>query len=141
MPAAKSTKELRPLCYEHHREMNLDRGFSNTGADGTETIVYGCTEAGCLVNYNRSRGYFLLSQNGNRDEKQMVPRVTCGLDRAPMYLAEIDPENRSFRVWTCPQCGAKRTNEEGLVGMTAQESQDHQRENTAKSESGASPDR
>jgi hypothetical protein len=33
-----------------------------------------------------------------------------------MYLAGINPEKKSFRLWECPQCGGKRTNEESLVG-------------------------
>jgi hypothetical protein len=139
MPAAKPTRELRPLCYEHHREMKLNRSFLNTDGDETQTIVYGCTEPDCLVHYNASRGYFMLNQNGNRDETEIVPRVRCVLDGAPMYLAEINPEKRGFRQWTCPHCGAKRTNEEGLVGSPSQESQDHDVENAAKSESSASP--
>jgi hypothetical protein len=140
MPAAKSVNEVRPLCYEHHREMRPHPGFSNSGGDATETIVYGCTQPDCLVRYDISRGYFRLSQNGNRDEIEIVPRVRCVLDRAPMYLSEIRPEKREFRLWTCPQCGAKHTNEDGLVGMTSGESQDHDRKNTTKSESSSSPD-
>jgi len=57
-----------------------------------------------------------------------------------MYLSEIHPEKREFRLWTCPHCGAKRTNEDGLVGMTSQESQDRDGKNTTKSESSSSPD-
>src|SRR5256884_4503772 len=41
-----------------------------------------------------------------------LPKVRCFLDGMPMYLAEIHPEKTSFRLWTCPQCGARRTNEE-----------------------------
>jgi hypothetical protein len=29
-----------------------------------------------------------------------------------MYLAEIRPEKRSFRRWTCPRCKTSRTNGE-----------------------------
>ena len=139
MPAAKPTKELRPLCYEHHREMNLNRGILNTGGDGTQTIVYGCTEPDCLVYYNVSRGYFTLNQNGNSRDLGMVPKVRCAIDGASMYLAEINPQKRDFRLWTCPHCGAKHTNEEDLVGLPSQEPQDHDGENAAKSESSASP--
>jgi hypothetical protein len=140
MPAAKSVNEVRPLCYEHHREMRLHPGFLNTGGDGTETMVYGCTVPDCLIRYDASRGYLRLSPNLNGDEMEIVPRVRCVLDRAPMYLAEIHPEKREFRLWTCPLCGAKHTNEDGLVGMSSRESQDHDRKNTTKSESSSSPD-
>ena len=139
MPAAKSVNELRPLCYEHHREMRLHPGFLNPGGDGTQTMVYSCTQPDCFIRYDLYRGYFLLSQNGNRSETEIVPSVTCLQDQAPLYLAEINLEKRNFRSWTCPQCGAKHTNEDGLVGMTSQESQDHDAENTTKSESGSSP--
>jgi len=65
----------------------------------------------------------------------MLPKVRCFLDGMPMYLAEIHPEKRSFRLWTCPQYGARRTNEEGLVGLASQRIQDLAGENTAQSES------
>jgi hypothetical protein len=38
-----------------------------------------------------------------------------------MYLAEIDLKKRAFRLWRCPQCDARRTNEDGLVGSASQE--------------------
>jgi hypothetical protein len=41
-----------------------------------------------------------------------------------MYLAEIDQEKRDFRMWRCPQCDGRRTNEEGLIGLASQEIQD-----------------
>jgi hypothetical protein len=135
MPATQPSKDLRPLCHEHLLEMRLNRNFLNNGGDATQATAYGCTEPACLVRYNTSRGYFLLSQNGNGDEMEMLPKVRCFLDGMPMYLAEIHPEKRSFRLWTCPQCGARRTNEEGLVGLASQGIQDLAGENTAQSES------
>jgi hypothetical protein len=135
MPATQPSKDLRPLCHEHLLEMRLNRNFLNNGGDATQATAYGCTEPACLVRYNTSRGYFLLSQNGNGDEMDMLPKVRCLLDGMPMYLAEIHPEKRGFRVWTCPQCGARRTNEEGLVGLASQGIQDLAGENTAQSES------
>jgi hypothetical protein len=114
MPAAQPSKDLRVLCHEHLLEMNRE-------SDGTQAITHGCMEADCLVHYNTSRGYFMLNQSGNQDETDMVPKVRCFLDGAPMYLAEINPAKRDYRLWTCPQCGARRTNEEGLASPKVQD--------------------
>jgi hypothetical protein len=94
-------------------------------------LAYACTKPDCLVHYNILRGYFILTQNGNTNETDMVPRVRCVHDGAPMYLADINPAKRGFRLWTCPQCGARRTNEEDLVGLPSQEIQDPGGENAA----------
>jgi hypothetical protein len=37
-----------------------------------------------------------------------------------MYLAEIGREKKDFRLWKCPQCHGRRTNEEGLAGLALQ---------------------
>jgi hypothetical protein len=50
-----------------------------------------------------------------------------------MYLAEINPAKTDYRLWTCPQCGARRTNEEGLVGLASPEVQDLGANNAAPS--------
>lgn len=50
-----------------------------------------------------------------------------------MYLAEVSPEKRSYRLWTCPQSGERRTNEEGLVGRPSLEIRDADAENAAES--------
>jgi len=120
MPSTQLSKDLCPLCHEHHREMRLHRSSLNPEGDGAQAIVYACTEPDCLGRYNTSAGYFILRQNRSKDEMDVLPKVTCILDGAPMYLAEINPEKRGFRLWTCPKCGAKRTNEEGLVGLASQ---------------------
>jgi hypothetical protein len=124
MPAAQPSKELRAFCHEHHVEMRLNQSFVNNDGDATQMLAYACTKPDCLVHYNIFRGYFILTQNGNTNEMDMVPRVRCANDDAPMYLAEINPAKRGFRLWACPQCGARRTNEEGLVGLPSQEVQD-----------------
>jgi hypothetical protein len=139
MPVAHQSKHLRQFCHEHLLEMRLNRSSLNNGGDATRATTYGCTKPDCLVRYNPSRGYFMLSQNGNRDEMDVLAKVRCFLDGAPLYLAEISPEKRSFRLWTCPQCGARRTNEEGLAGLTSQEIQDLGGENTAQSEPAGTP--
>jgi len=133
MPAAQPSKDLRMLCYEHLLEMGVNQSFVNSACDGTQAITHGCTEPNCLVRYNSSRGYLVLNQNGNKDEMDMVPKVRCFLDGAPMYLAEINPAKRNYRLWTCPQCGARRTNEEGLVGLASPEVQDLGAKNAAQS--------
>src|SRR6266550_760103 len=72
MPATQPSKDLRPLCHEHLLEMRLNRSFLNNGDDATQATTYGCTEPDCLVRYNTHRGYFMLSQNGNGDEEDLV---------------------------------------------------------------------
>jgi hypothetical protein len=121
MPGTQPSKELRALCHEHHVEMRLNQSHLNSeGGDLTQTLAYACTEPDCLVHYNIYRGYFILSQSGNTNELDMVPSVRCLQDGTPMYLAEIDLEKRGFRLWICPQCDGRRTNEEGLIGLASQ---------------------
>jgi len=132
MPATQPSKELRALCHEHHVEMRLNPSLSNSAGDATQTLAYACTDPHCLVHYNISRGYFMLSQNGNTNELDMVPRVGCPHDGTPMYLAEIDPEKGDFRLWRCPQCDGRRTNEEGLIGVASQGIRDVSRKSCVK---------
>jgi hypothetical protein len=117
MSATQLNKEPHALCYEHHVKMRFSHESSNGERDAAQPAVYACTEPDCHIHYNISRGYFLLSQNGSGNDWDEMPKVKCFLDGAPMYLAEIDPEKRAFRLWRCPQCGASLTNEEGLVGL------------------------
>jgi hypothetical protein len=111
MPATQPSKELRALCHEHHVEMRPNQSLLNRAGKAKQTLAYACTEPDCLVHYNTSRGYFTLTQNGNMNQMDMVPGVRCPHDGTPMYLAEIDLEKRAFRLWRCPQCGGRRTNE------------------------------
>ena len=124
MPATQPSKELRALCHEHHVEMRLNQSLSNSEGCATQTLAYACTDPHCLVHYNISRGYFTLSQNGTTNEPDMVPTVRCLHDGMPMYLAESDQEKRNFRLWRCPQCDGRRTNEEDLISSASQEIQD-----------------
>ena len=117
MPATRPSKDLHVLCHEHHLEMKLNGSLLNVEGFETQAIAFGCTEPDCFVHYSASRGYFVVNQNGNKDAVEMVPKVRCFLDGSPMYLAEINPEKRGFRLWCCPQCGARLTNEEGLVAL------------------------
>ena len=120
MPATQPSKELRVFCHEHHVKMRLNQSLLNSEGDLTQTLGYACTEPDCPVHYNIYRGYFILSQNQNTNEPDMVPSVRCLHDGRPMYLAEIDREKRDFRLWKCPQCDGRRTNEEGLIGLASQ---------------------
>lgn len=96
--------------------MRPNQGLSQGESEVIQTLTYACTAPDCLVHYNISRGYF-LSQSGNGNEWDQMPKVKCFHDGTPMYLAEIDLEKRAFRLWRCPQCGASLTNEEGLIGL------------------------
>jgi hypothetical protein len=131
MPATRPSKELRAFCHEHHVKLRLNQSLLNSEGDPTQVLAYACTEPDCRVHYNISRGYFMLSQNGNTNELDMVPRVRCPHDGTPMYLAQIDPDKRDFRLWRCPQCDGRRTNEEGLIGLAPQEIQDVSGKNAA----------
>jgi hypothetical protein len=124
MPATQPSKELRAFCHEHHVEMRLYQNPLNSEGGPTQTLAYACTEPDCLVHYNIYRGYFILSQNGITNELDTVPGVRCPHDGTPMYLAEIDLQKRGFRLWICPQCDGRRTNEEGLIGLASQGIQD-----------------
>src|SRR5882762_7348381 len=120
MPAARPSKELRAFCHEHHVEMRLNQSLLNSDGDSGQRASYACTVPDCLVHYNMYRGYFILSQNRITNELDMVPSVRCPHDGTPMYLAEFDPKKRDFRLWICPQCDGRRTNEEGLIGLASQ---------------------
>lgn len=120
MPAVQPSEELRALCYEHHAEMRLNQSLLKSEDDAKHTLAYACTEPDCLVHYSIYRGYFIPSQNADPNELDMVPGVRCGHDGTPMYLAEVDLEKRGYRLWRCPQCDGRRTNEEGLIGLTPQ---------------------
>src|SRR5207247_9987611 len=77
--------------------------------------AYGCPRPDCFVHYATSHGYFLATKYG-QIERDSTPRVTCPRDGQPMYLARTNPEVSSFRLWTCPQCDATRTNSDDLEG-------------------------
>ena len=81
-------------------------------------------EADCRVHYSIDGGYFLTGQNGHRNDLEVIPAVRCLDDGTPMYLAEIDLDKREYRLWICPQCGGRRTHEQGLVSMPSRENHD-----------------
>ena len=131
MPATQPSKELRVFCHERHVEMRLNQRILNRKGDAKHSLAYACTEPDCLVHYNAYRGYFILSQSGITNEPDTVPRVRCPHDGTPMYLAEIDLQKRGFRLWRCPQCDGRRTNEEDLIGLAPRGIQDDSGKNAA----------
>jgi hypothetical protein len=80
--------------------------------DPSEQLLYVCKEPGCLIAYNSLEGYFIHPENAKAIKEELTPRVSCSNDKRPMYLAEVRPQTRSFRLWKCPECGASRTNED-----------------------------
>jgi ribosomal protein L37AE/L43A len=82
-----------------------------------EGLLYACREPGCLGRYNTSAGYFIDSKGAKTIEHEMTPHVSCPDDGQLMYLAEVMPQRRSFRLWKCPECNRSRTNEETSVGL------------------------
>ena len=105
MPVATRGEEFRPLCFEHHAEMKL-------GLDGRSRLFF-CDIPGCTISYTTSRGY-LFSLSAIQSEVQALPNVTCVLDGNPMYLAEVKPQNQSFRLWKCARCDRTHTNEDQI---------------------------
>lgn len=77
-----------------------------------ETFLYACREPGCFVHYSSSQGYFIEPQNGERSEPEIKPAVHCPKDGHVMYLAEVRPKRKSFRLWKCPECNAIHMNRE-----------------------------
>jgi len=133
MPASRPSEALRALCYEHHVEMRK-QGFSNGDESTGQTATHACSAPDCLVHYSVSRGYFLPSHNGNRNDLEVTPAIRCLDDGMPMYLAEIDLDKRDYRLWICPQCGGSRTHEHGLVGVASRKNQDARGERGTESQ-------
>ncbi len=107
MPVVQSCKELRPLCHEHHVIMRR--------TEIAPSPAYACPVTDCPVRYDASHGYYIAKESVLM-ERDMTPRHTCSHHGQPMYLAETNLEERSFRLWRCPRCDATRTNGERLVG-------------------------
>jgi hypothetical protein len=110
-----SGKRIHPLCYDHHIEMRFTLVLLKTEKELTQIIAYVCPVAGCPVHYNTSYGYFIPMQNENEIERDMTPRVACSQDGVRMFLAEVRPTHRSFRLWRCPHCDASHSNQEHLL--------------------------
>lgn len=100
-------KDIHVLCYQHHKEM-VPKLRGETG----EQPLYACGEAGCLVCYEATAGYFLDTEDRKILEQEIRPRIRCPKDGYFMYLAEVRPEQRSFRLWRCPECYAGHTHQD-----------------------------
>ena len=105
-------KDLHVLCYQHHIEMLL-----RLLREPAEGPLYACREPACLVRYHSLHGYFLDPKVAKTIELEITPRVSCPKDGQFMYLAEVMPQRRSFRLWKCPECNASQTNEEISDGL------------------------
>lgn len=103
---------LRPLCYEHHAEMRLVPTVSGNGTKPTREPKYACQESDCQVYFTSAEGYFVVPHETGQVEEEMLPRVRCPHDGALMYLGEVRPRERSFRLWRCPLCAAASTSEQ-----------------------------
>lgn len=100
---------LHPLCYEHHTAMKLVQVISENGSTPHRELDYACQLSDCFVRYSGARGYFLAPPNGHQVDDEILPHVRCPHDEALMYLEEVRPEVRSFRLWSCPLCKAAST--------------------------------
>jgi hypothetical protein len=65
MPPLENSSALKPLCHEHHLQMRLTQVPLQTGSEPTQALVYACPEPDCFVNYNSSRGYFIVTDKRN----------------------------------------------------------------------------
>jgi hypothetical protein len=111
----RKSKNLRPLCYEHHIEMKPSH-LPTSKDKPRQMHCYVCPKRGCSVGYNSRQGYFKVTTGRECTERNMTPCVSCPSDGQLMYLAQVKPDKRSFRLWRCPQCKGSRTNGELLQG-------------------------
>jgi hypothetical protein len=105
-------RDLHVLCYQHHTEMLL-----RLLSEPAEGLLYACREPGCLVRYHSLDGYFIDPKVAKTIDQEITPRVSCPNDGRLMYLAEVMPQRRSFRLWKCPECNGSCTNEETSGGL------------------------
>ena len=114
MGATQMRFEFRPFCYEHQVQMKPNQTLRTTEKWPNYGITFACPNPDCLVHYNSSKGYFLLTHDtsGNWGQPKPGPLILCEKDRSPMYLSEFFPDRRSLRLWKCPQCKTVRANAE-----------------------------
>lgn len=110
MPSTQPASSLKPLCYEHHKEMRLNSKVSGNGTRPAQEAEYACQDFGCSVSYTSSAGYFIARREGSRAGDEILPHLRCANDGAPMYLGEVNPAASSFRLWKCPGCQATSIN-------------------------------
>src|SRR5260370_42431135 len=94
--------------------MRLSQVPLQPGMELAQILVYACPEPDCLIHYNSSLGYFAVVHNGIGIDRDMMPEVRCSQEGLPMYLAEVVPAQRSFRLWRCPQCNSSRRHDDEL---------------------------
>jgi hypothetical protein len=115
----------RPLCYEHHIQMEC-RDLRWRPGKPTRMRYYACPKRGCSINYSPPHGYSMLNKGAECLARSMTPCVSCPGDGRLMYLAQVKPDARAFRLWRCPQCQGTSTNEEfsglGSLLQSTQES-------------------
>ncbi len=83
-----------------------------TAEKSEQVPTYVCAEPNCLVRYDSSSGYLVIAADGSHLRGELTPKVACPKDSALMYLAEVNPEQKSYRLWRCPKCGTSLTNQE-----------------------------
>ncbi len=79
-------------------------------SESAETPLYACREPGCFIHFDISQGYFVETQDAATIEPEIKPDIHCPKDGQFMYLAEVRPERKSFRMWKCPGCNGIHTN-------------------------------
>ena len=112
MAATQMRYEFQPFCYMHQVEMKPKQTRQTTRNGPAQRTIFACPRADCLVHYDTSQGYFLLTRNadGNCGIPEPGLLVRCERDRAPMYLSEFFPDRWSLRLWKCPLCHTVRAN-------------------------------
>jgi hypothetical protein len=115
LTAMPTSWDFHPLCFEHHIEMHhIEMKVSQILANApkpTQVPSYACAQPNCFIHYNIEQGYF-STQKREQIERDVTPRVSCPRDGRSMYLAEVKPDKRNFRLWRCPHCNLSQTNEE-----------------------------
>lgn len=88
---------------------------NGNGTEPAQEPKYACQESDCPVCFTSKAGYFVAPHETGQAEKEILPRVRCPHDAAPMYLGEVRPQERSFRLWRCPLCSATATSNHALA--------------------------
>lgn len=109
MLANQLANSLQPLCYEHHTGMRLVPIVAGNGGNPAQEPKYACQESDCLVRFTTTEGYFVAPHETGQVEDEILPRVRCQHDGAPMYVGEVRPKERSFRLSRCPLFSATST--------------------------------
>ena len=89
--------------------------ISGNGTEPIQEPKYACQQSDCPVRFTSTAGYFVAPHETGRVEDEILPRVPCPHDEAPMYLGEVRPQERNFRLWRCPLCSATSTNNHALA--------------------------